>query len=214
MWFGGFNGLFLNHVTMLNARTFAFLFSNGESFYGHDLAAAQTAGEGSGGNNHDGLHFDGTLQNIYVTNFLDEYGDDDALAFNTDEGVSNYNTGGFWQPGRYPQSGGAISDVTIDNVKLVGVNDALRWIGYSTPNGVATVTNIVLENISGYVNNFVSACCGNGVQAIGGITIDNWDVSPTGFGGKYCLYTPPDADPLFISRARNQHGPGGSGRGR
>ena len=199
MWFGGFNGLFLNNVAVFNARTFAFLFSNGQGFYGHDLAAVQLAGEGSGGNNHDGLHFDGTLTNIYITNFVDENGDDDALAFNTDEGVANYNSGSaVWQNQRYPSSGGLISDTTIDNVQIVGTNDALRWIGYSTPNGIAQVSNITLSNVYGTVNNFMSACCGAGVQTVGGITIDNWNASPTGGGGS-TLYTPPDADPLSVS---------------
>ncbi len=199
LWFGGFNGLFINNVAVLNARTFAFLLTNGESFYGHDLVAVQTAGEGSGGNNHDGLHFDGTLQNVYVTNFVDDYGDDDALAFNTDEGVYNYNAGAAWQYARYPNSGGVISNVTIDGVQLVGVNDAMRWIGYSTTNGTAAVSNITLRNIYGTVNNFETACCGSGVTSYAGITIDGWNVTNSGGGGSV-LYTPPGANPLAIDK--------------
>jgi hypothetical protein len=185
MWFSGFNTLTLNHVQVWNARTYAYLFANGLALTVNDSTAVQLAGYGAGGNNHDGLHFWGTLQNVNVKHFQDVFGDDDALAFNTDEGVVNYhglvaNNG--WQPGRAPTSGGAISDVQVDDVYLDGVNDALRWIGYGPsyspyPGNITTVSNISLKNIHGTTVGFGSS--ETNVTATGAITVDGWNLPVT-----------------------------------
>jgi hypothetical protein len=198
MWFGGIDGLTIKGNTMLNARTFSYTFSLAQNVVFDDNSTIQTAGEGSGGNNHDGIHFLGPVTNFYAKNYRDVFGDDDAIAFNTDEGVYDYQqmvARGGMQPARFPSSGGALQDITIDTVYVDNGNDALRWIGYGV--GTPTVANITLRNIFGNPNNFGSACCGTGVTATGGITVDGWWLGSSTFSEDN-LTLPPGAAPLNL----------------
>lgn len=197
LWFGGFDGLRLNNVTVENARTFAVTLSWGQAFFLNNVSVVQLAGSGAGGNNHDGLHFWGTLKDGHVSNFLDNSGDDDALAFNTDEGYTNYlglvaNSG--LQPSRCPNSSldGELDTITIENVYLLNVNDPLRF--FSTGDGVQTISNIFLRNIYGSTAGG-AICCGNGVTVSGGLSIDGWYLNAP----NNSLSTPPDASPLNLS---------------
>lgn len=198
VWFGAFDGLTLRDDTILNARTFAWVFSTGQSVFADNLSSVHTVL--GGGNNWDGLHFWGTLKYLNFHTFLDVNGDDDALAFNTDEGVADFNVSPTaWRINRYPQAGGDINDVTIDDVFLINVNSVLRWTGSSTANGVPTVSNITLKNIHGTLGNFQSAL--SGVTATGGITIDGWNVVNT--GGSNTLSIPPNANPVWLTNIQS-----------
>jgi hypothetical protein len=198
MWFGGFNYLKLTNDSIWNARTFAYFFSNGQSLFGNNLAAVQLAGYGAGGNNHDGLHFDGTLKNVAIDGFTDGSGDDDALAFNTNEGVYSYYTNSIattpaWQYQRYSNAGGDLDDITVSNVFLNGVNDGLRWIGYlDVPSSNTTVDNITIKNVHGTVTGYQSSL--TNMTANGGVTIDGWNLA----GANGPLYIPPSSNPLYI----------------
>jgi hypothetical protein len=201
LWFSGFNGVLLDHVQVWNARTYAFLLANGLNATVNDSGATQLGGFGSGGNNHDGLHLWGTLQNVNVKHFQCISGDDDCLAFNTDEGVFIFNVPDPWQNARFPASGGIISDTQIDDVFLQGQNDALRWIGYTTANGAASVGNITLRNIHGTVVTFGATQSNLIVTTNLSLEIDGWNVQPAGVNG---LTVPPGATSLTLKHISPQ----------
>jgi hypothetical protein len=172
MWFGGFNGLTLNGVTVLNATTFCGTLSNGANAMIENTTCQWATNITD---NHDGWHFWGTLDNITEKNFRDDGGDDDTIPINTSEGCSNHNGDtGQWHYERYPWSGGNITNLTVDGVVSDSEYD-IRWWNGGTPSGCTSyVGNIVINNYFGIgykmYNNMT------GVQ--GPITISNWVYSP------------------------------------
>jgi hypothetical protein len=168
-WFGGFNGLEISGVTLYNVTTFNYFLTNGENLVMNN----DTTTVVDSTTNQDGIHIDGTFTNGVINNFTDNNGSDDPIALNTDEGVQNYNTGsGAWEYQRYPNSGGAINNVTVNGETLVTTNNVFRFIGYTTTNGVATLNNVAFRNVTGTqtgtgVNNSGLTSCTN-------ILIDNW----------------------------------------
>jgi hypothetical protein len=110
---------------------------------------------------------------------------------NTDEGVYSYNTGTAWQYQRYPWSGGSLNNFTFDTIFIDGSNDVTRWVGYSTTNGVETVSNITFRNVFGTVIVFATTLSA-GVTATGPITFDDWGIAGT-------IYVPPNASPLIMA---------------
>lgn len=177
-WFGGFNGLEISGVTLYNVATFNINLSNGENFVANNDTVTETTTVPGLSVNQDGIHFWGTLTNGVVNNFTDNGGDDDPLAFNTDEGVANFNTGTWWHFQRAPNSGGAISNILVDGHTVNGTNNVMRFFGEVTTNGVATLSNIAVRNVSGTaggvgVNNSGLTGCSN-------ILIDNWTAANGG----------------------------------
>jgi hypothetical protein len=132
--------------------------------------------------NRDGIHLYGPLSNVAVRNYASN-GDDDSFAINTDEAVATYNVGTAWGYQRFSWSGGAISNVFADNMTFaangVGACQGVRWYGESTTNGVATVSNITLRNISGALSSGAYNMYNTGITAAGPITIDGWYVTGT-----------------------------------
>jgi len=175
-WFGGFNGLTFNNVTIRNSEAFSALLSNGTNFVAQnvtttwDTLCTTTC-------HHDGMHLWGTLSNLYISNYTNVNGDDDSLPFNTDEGVGSYATATAYLYQRAPWSGGGISNVTYDTVNLINDDGQVRWYGITAPGGVATLSNITLRNLHGAplslgMNN-------SGITASSSISISDWWLTGT-----------------------------------
>jgi hypothetical protein len=176
-WFGGFNGLTLENVTIRNAKTFSLVLSNGKNFVVRNAISTwddALATNTHQGYNRDGIHMFGTLSNGQIYNYSSN-GDDDVLAFNTDEGVDDHaNKPSRWMINRMPWSGGEISNIYVDGINFNGSSNGVRWIGYSIPGGIAAVDNITLRNIGGTI--VQTPMQNSGITSAGPITIDGWHV--------------------------------------
>jgi hypothetical protein len=194
-WFGGFDGLTLEGVTIRNSKTFSLVLSNGNNFVIRDTTSTwddALAVNTHQGNNRDGIHMYGTLSNGSIYNYSSN-GDDDVLAFNTNEGVLDYaNNPSRWMIDRMPWSGGEISNVYVDGVIFNGSSNGVRWIGYPTPMGVAALDNITLRNIGGTI--VETPMQNSGITSAGPITIDGWQVK-----GPYNSINVPKSTNLVLS---------------
>jgi len=177
-WFGGFNGLEISGVTLYNVATFNFTISNGENFImANDSMIATTTVPGDA-HNQDGIHLWGTLSNGVISNFSDTGGDDDPFAFNTDEGVGNYDDGSSaWEYQRLPNSGGAISNIQVTGLTLDTPSDAGRFYGVTATGGTPSLTNISLRNVSGSV---AAGMLNSGLTTCSNILIENWTLAESG----------------------------------
>jgi len=177
-WFSGFNGLDISNLTIRNAVTYGIIIANGTSFVSRNYNMLEDTQLGSGVFNQDSLHMWGTLSGISVSNLTATNTDDDVIAFNTDEGVQNragkVAVGGNYLF-RYPLSGGAISNVLIDGVTMINTEHQVRFIGYVTTGGVATVTNITLRNFTGAP--LSSAMAESGITSSSNLAIDDWQLT-------------------------------------
>ena len=176
-WFGGFNGLETNGVTLRNVATFNFFLSNGENFAMNNDTETETTTVPGLSTNQDGIHLDGTLTNGSINNFVDNGGDDDPIAINTDEGVVSYNAATAAHYQRFPHSGGAITNIKVDGVTLNGTQNTMRYIGYTTTNGVATVGNVDIRNFTGTSSIAVQ---NSGLTSCANVRIDNWTPTISG----------------------------------
>jgi hypothetical protein len=187
-WFSWVNGLTIKDVTVRNAKTYSLVLSNvekveidnykalwdrgGSHLVAQDQVNKYLAGfQGTpdtppGGNNWDGIHFFGNVDNVHVNGFTYN-GDDDGVAFNTNEMVETSI------PGRGAIGDGAINNVTVENVVFDGSTSGVRFIGNTTLPG-NTVDSIVLHNVSGSLVGHEMLF--DGVSA-GHITIDGWHVT-------------------------------------
>jgi hypothetical protein len=180
MWFGGFNGLTLNGVTVLNATTFCGTLSNGANAVIENTTCQWASGTVT--NNHDGWHFWGTLDRITETDFSDNGGNDDTIPINTSEGCANHNSGVgiVWQNDRYPWSGGNITNLTVDGVVSNSPYN-MRWWNGGTPGGCTSyVSNIIINNYRSNVGNAVTYKNITGTQ--GPISLSNWNLTAGTFG--------------------------------
>jgi hypothetical protein len=173
MFFGGFNGLNISNVTILNATTFCGVLSNGSNaVLTNDTCQWSTVNVIQ---NNDGWHFWGPLNNVVEKNFNDVNGDDDTLPINTDEGCVDHAASlSSWQISRYPWSGGAISNLTIDGVVSNSTAGIRWWAGAPTSGCVATVSNITVNNYHDLGALNVSMIVSSNVSSVGPISISNW----------------------------------------
>lgn len=131
----------------------------------------------------DGVHMLGNLTDGRIRNFFTN-GDGDAVAWNTDEGVNMGDS--------RRGSGGAISRIDAENIRLENATNTYRFFG---ANGIGTVDAITLRNWYGNIiqgsPGFSAATVGGthyygrvfgdeALAAVGSITLDGWFVSAAG----------------------------------
>ncbi len=165
----GIKNLIVEGAQLLNARTFSLLSSN--FFNVHiDNCIVDVGGSTI---NSDGLHFNGTGSNAWITNNNIKSWDD-GIAFNADDVLSTYETGGF--------VAGPISNIHISNNTINNSLYGIRLLsGASRIEGVDI--NGLLGSTKGYViiaDNYwqlhsTASIAGNG--NFGTINISNIDVN-------------------------------------
>jgi hypothetical protein len=165
LWIGWAKNFVARDVVVRNARTFSWVLMQSEDIWIENCRSIwDDGGDGGIGENRDGLHFWGSVRNVTVKNFWCN-GDDDVLAFNTDENIT-------YPDPRRGTTGGYIRNVLVDGCHFANATNGVRFIGYETPQPV--VDNIFLRHIYGRITTVPLAF--NGVNA-GLISIDGWHVS-------------------------------------
>ncbi len=183
-WFAGFDGVDLLDVTIRNSVTFGCALANGQNFRAVNTTFLHDAIDHEVLRNRDGFHMFGDLDRVLLRNTWSN-GDDDAIAFNTDEdalldSIPEDDVRG---------TGGRITNVVVDGVTIVDGVNGLRLFGDS---GTGYLDNILIKDFSGtlvqggmncsaptiYGQVFTGLWQGSeGLAFIGRIEIDNYEVA-------------------------------------
>lgn len=126
-----------NGIQLLNARCFSLLSSNFNNV--HVDNAIVDVGSNSA-INADGLHFNGTGTNLFISNsIIRSY--DDGIAINADDVLSSYETGGFVP--------GPITNVYIKNIVF---NNSL--FGIRGLSGTSRIDNVNIDGLFGVTKGY------------------------------------------------------------
>lgn len=183
--FMGVRGLTLRGLTIYDASTFAFHAANWERVVCEDIFIDNHDGT----YNHDGLHFIGPGRYASVRNLV-AFVDDDALAFNANDGTSQSDGAG---TSYGPYAGpGDITDVFVDGVTLMGGHSGVRLLSSTN-----LIDRVQIRNLTGsatYQAILIDSYSeGNwrigppGFGNVGSVLIDGVDVVLAGSGYKQCL---------------------------
>ena len=188
LWFSGFQRLTLSGVTVRNANNFYKALGNGSNFIIEQCQSRWDDNDGvtQTNFNRDGIHMFGNLDSGHIVDYYTN-GDDDALAFNTDEGsqLGDSRRG----------TGYAISNIIAENIQLDAASQAFRFWG---SNGTGTLSNITIRNVYGVMKQGAQqyGCSpptvagrtylgrtntDSGLVSVNQITIDGWN--PTVING-------------------------------
>lgn len=172
MWFGGYEDLLLENITLRNPRTFSITLSNGTTttitnYIAHWDSVDPTISV----NNDDGLHMWGNLNYVTVDN-MQSNGDDDTLAFNGCESGAP----GDYRRGIPAENYGSTKNVYVNNVLFDNTLAGVRFHPPSCTQPYPIFDNITLRDLHG---NIVSFPMADNVDAgeIGRLTIDGWHVT-------------------------------------
>ena len=160
----------INHLGLTDSYDFAVTMSNANNI------VATGCSFHSGGTGHDGLHFDGLVEDILIDNCYFATGDD-AIALNAYEGY-----------------GGDISNVTITNCIFNGSLTVFR--AYGSASGDDThkyqVSNVTGSNCVGFVHSCIASlrlsaggCNNSNTDEANNITVSNCDII---HGGSYAPF--------------------------
>ena len=196
IWFGGVTKLRIENTVIKNSRTYCIIVENTSDWVWRDSACTWDAGGGQSSiptshvYHHDGIHMWSPVSNGYIHNFTSHWGDDDGLAFNTNEQVWCSSSTSMWGYQRCPWSGtgaaGQISNILVDGVNFDDNANGVRWIAVDSAGaGTGSLNNIVLKNIYGNITtqamgNGATNCtgCGSAVPPTAGpMSIDGWYVT-------------------------------------
>lgn len=192
-WFSGFNKVLLKDVTIRDAKTFSITLCNGSDFRVENCTAFWSDNDGVTvtNNNRDGIHMLGDLSDGHIDGFWSN-GDDDVLAFNSDEDV-NIN-----EPRR--GTGAAIQRIYAENVVFNAAANGVRLYG---ENGVGVIDNITIKNTSGTLKQGVMSCspptvyggsytgtyASSALLRLGRIVLDGWNHTATGTASNKIIVT-------------------------
>lgn len=161
IWIGWAKNVTIEDVTIQDPRTFGLVIMGCEKVTIRNYRLLIGSGW-TGDNNHDCLHFWGPVDNCVATNIRSN-GDDDVLAFNTNEAVVLKYIGEYWnasptpKPGvPFPASGGNLTNIFVENVFFDSSRNGIRFIGGTdvsafTPNATLC-KNIVVRNCYGTIS--------------------------------------------------------------
>jgi Concanavalin A-like lectin/glucanases superfamily len=207
VWFGNVKNLRIDGLWIQDSVTFCFVLSNGSTIRLNNCRnyqSLQTAGD-----NTDGLHMYGPLDDIVVENFWNN-GVDDTLACNSNEGVASYlgapSAFGIF---RFPQSGdGSITNATFRRTFFDGAWSGFRVYAVSdVPGSSPSVDNIRVIESRGSIGNAdwsesVSRIGENGCE-IGLLQISDWKVEQVNTSNGIHVCTLPGAGACQLLRLEN-----------
>ena len=191
-WFGGFtgsttgNGVTLKNLEVLNAKNFSIMLSNGDHFTVATTSSVWDSHNSPTDYNHDGFHMWGPLDTGTLSYYTDNSGNDDSVAFNTDEGIQLYID----RPTAFARSRfshgvnvGALTNITVDHLTLSNPSTGIAFYGWDVPGGNKTVDHVKFDHVSGSVsaNSTHNGVANEALATMGTIEFDNWGV--TNYGG-------------------------------
>ena len=171
-WLGWVDGLVVRDVMIRNAKTFALQISQSRNIFIQNLNCFWDDGEAQHADNRDGIHLLGPIDNIHVDTLFSN-GDDDVIAFNTNEITSLTNT----DTRRGTTLGTApITNALVENVYFKNSAAGLRFYGVTYYEGVkGYLDNIVVRNVFGNIIGPYPSHCDN--VTMGRVAIDGWHVT-------------------------------------
>lgn len=169
-----------DNIQLLNARCFSLLCSN---FYNVHINNFTVDVGSNSSINSDGLHFNGTGMDAWITNgTIRSY--DDGIAFNADDVLSSYESGGF--------SPGPITNVYIKNIIL---NSSL--FGIRLLSGADRIDNVNIDGLFGITKGYAiiadnywqlnRTVTNAGFGNFGTININNINVNVTAKGVSFAI---------------------------
>lgn len=225
-WIGWASNVHIHDLTIRNPKTFSILLMQSDSILIENVRViidwnGTTLIPWSWGinppTNHDGIHFWGDVSNVYIHNFRTN-GDDDTIAFNTNEhmmpnqdssstgpaDIRRIGTPSFSGTNPNCRGKGSITNVTIDGVFCDNTASGIRFIGYPSGdsfNSVRTCDNIVIRNFYGHIYGFAMPF--NDVN-MGRLVIDNWHPDSVVITGSQAAEDPVDnTNGIYITNAQN-----------
>jgi len=175
VYFGSVQFFYVENLILRNAKTFAFTIANAYNgkivntrFHWDD-----TSHNNSPNQNRDGFHFWGPIYDLEVIGG-ESNGDDDCLAFNTDENVNAGDPyrGSPTDVDLYGQPLGVLQNITVRDFYFNNASNGIRFIGYGTSN--QTIHNVRVINCYGNITYVNMNCSGVNIDSF---EINGWHVS-------------------------------------
>jgi len=183
-WIGWGKNFIMRDVIIKNSKTYSLALMELENTVIENLQSIWDDGDENlvYGTNKDGIHLYGTIKNMLIKNYSCINGDDDSIAFNTDENMDlgiGVGLGNLIDP-RWTGMGGDIYNVTVDGCYLNSTN-GIRVIGYANKRGLngnginPKIDHIFLKNIYGRITNLPMQWFGSFDAGL--FSIDGWHVT-------------------------------------